>query len=139
MASDNPGMVAFLESQIGLLETESESFDPAPSGEGRARLAEDLIAFHLTALERLEGHLGPGGLSQGDRPLVPLFRRWLGSARKVKELARSLRAAGQPVPGYDNLLRAMNRSKPVAESFDRFVELNARLAAEGSAGPAAGE
>jgi hypothetical protein len=132
-------MVAFLESQIGLLETGSESFDPAPSGEDRARLAEDLIAFHLTALERLESHLGPGGLSERDRPLVPLFRRWLDSARKVKELARSLRAAGQPAAGYDNLLRAMNRSKPVAESFDRFVELNARLAAEGSERPAAGE
>ena len=61
---------------------------------------------------------------------MPLFRRWLDSARKVKELARGLRAAGQSVAGYDNLLRAMNRSKPVAESFDRFVELNAHLKAE---------
>jgi len=32
------------------------------------------------------------------------------------------------VAGYDDLLRAMNRSKPVAESFDYFVELNIRLA-----------
>ena len=34
---------------------------------------EDLIAFHLTALDRLESHLEPGGLSERDRPLVPLF------------------------------------------------------------------
>lgn len=126
-------MVAFLESQIGLLESGMESLDPTPPDAERARLAEDLIAFHLTALERLEGHLGACGLSERDRPLVPLFRRWLDSARKVKEFARSLRSAGQLIEGYDDLLRAMNRSKPVAESFDRFVELNARVRQEDSA------
>jgi hypothetical protein len=115
-------MVTFLESQIGLLEREAVSPD--------AREVEDLIAFYLTALERLESHLGPGGLSELDRPLVPLFQRWLVAAAKVKELARSLRSGGETVNAYDDLLRAMNRSKPVAESFDRFVELNSRLASE---------
>jgi len=57
-----------------------------------------LIAFHLTALERMERHLGAGGLSENDRPLVPLFQRWLSAARKVKERARELRNAGQPIP-----------------------------------------
>jgi hypothetical protein len=121
-------MDAFLESQIGLLERGSESVAP-PDAE-RARLVEDLIAFHLTALERMEKHLGPGGLSERDRPLVPLFQRWLSAARKVKELVRELQRAGQTVAGYDDLLRAMNRSKPVAESFDHFVQLTARLALE---------
>jgi hypothetical protein len=75
-------MTTFLESQIGLLEREPMSSDVSE--------IEDLIAFHLTALDRLESHLGPGGLSERDRPLVPLFQRWLSAARKVKEFARSL-------------------------------------------------
>ena len=118
-------MATFLESQIGLLEQESVSPD-APA-------VEDLIAFSLTALERLESHLGRGGLSERDRPLVPLFQRWLSAAGKVKEMARSLRNMGETVSGFDDLLRAMNRSKPVAESFDHFVELNRRLASSESA------
>ena len=113
-------MVAFLTSQIGLLEKESLSADV---GE-----VEDLIAFSLTALDRLESHLGPDGLSERDRPLVPLFQRWLRAAGKVKEIARTLRNSGVTVRGYDDLLRTMNRSKPVAESFDHFVALNRRLA-----------
>jgi hypothetical protein len=120
-------MVAFLESQISLLETGSELAPPLQDCE-HARLVEDLIAFHLTALERLEGHLGIGGLTENGRPFVPLFQRWLNAARKVKLLAKELRSAGQSVAGYDDLLRAMNRSKPVAERFDHFVALNARLA-----------
>src|SRR4051812_38387165 len=115
----------FLESQIGLLERGAPSPD--------LREVEDLIAFHLTALERLESHLGPGGLSEADRPLVPLFQRWLTAAKHVKELARNLRTAGHAVEGFDDLLRAMNRSKPVAESFDYFVGLNRRLSNEQSA------
>lgn len=121
-------MTTVLESQIGLLERESVSPDLAE--------IEDLIAFALTALARLETHLGPGGLSERDRPLVPLFQRWLIAARNAKELARSLGSAGVTVTGYDDLLRAMNRSKPVAESFEHFVELNGRLA---SAHPATNE
>jgi hypothetical protein len=113
-------MTTVLESQIGLLERDPVSPD-VPE-------VEDLIAFALTALVRLEKHLGPGALSERDRPLVPLFRRWLSAADKVKELARGLRNTGATVNGYDDLLRAMNRSKPVAESFDHFVELNCRLA-----------
>lgn len=113
-------MVTVLESQIGLLERESVSPDRAE--------VEDLIAFTLTALTRLETHLGTGGLSERDRPLVPLFRRWLIAARNVKELAKGLQSTGDRVNGYDDLLRAMNRSKPVAESFEHFVELNGRLA-----------
>ena len=118
-------MATFLESQIGLLEQESQS--------PRAPEVEDLIAFTLTALERLESHLGRGGLSERDRALVPLFQRWLGAAGKVKEMARSLRSTGETIGGYDDLLRAMNRSKRVAESLDYFAELNNRLAsAEGA-------
>ncbi len=113
-------MATFLESQIGLLEQESVSAD-IPG-------VEDLIAFSLTALERLESHLGCGGLAERDRPLVPLFQRWLSAAGKVKEMARHLRSAGETISGYDDLLRTMNRSKPVAERFDYFVELNRRLA-----------
>jgi hypothetical protein len=118
-------MATFLESQIGLLEQESVCPD-APA-------VEDLIAFSLTALERLESHLGRGGLSERDRPLVPLFQRWLSAANKVKELARTLRSTGESVSGYDELLRAMNRSKPVAESFEHFAELNRRLSSSESA------
>lgn len=113
-------MTTILESQIGLLEREPLSPDRAE--------VEDLIAFALTALARLEMHLGPGGLSERDRPLVPLFQRWLTAARHVKELAKGLRDSGATVTGYDDLLRAINRSKPVAESFEHFVELNDRLA-----------
>ena len=106
---------------IGLLERDSVSPDRAE--------VEDLIAFTLTApYSRPETHLGAGGLSERDRPLVPLFQRWLIAARNVKELAKSLQVAGVTVNGYDDLLRAMNRSKPVAESFEHFVELNGRLA-----------
>ena len=124
-------MVAFLDSQIGLLETGLETFGSvAPDAEG-ARLVEDLIAIHLTTLDAWRG-TSSGGISEPDRFLVPLFQRWLNAAaRKVKESAKSLRATGHPVAGYDDLLRAMNRSKPVAERFDYFVELNARLAEEG--------
>jgi hypothetical protein len=53
---NNLFMHDFLESQIGLLERGAPSPD--------LRELEDLIAFHLTALERLESHLGPGGLSE---------------------------------------------------------------------------
>lgn len=113
-------MATVLESQIGLLEREPVSPDRAE--------VEDLIAFALTALTRLEMHLAPGGLSERDRPLVPLFQRWLIAARNVKELAKGLQSTGVTVIGYDDLLRAMNRSKPVAESFEHFVELNGRLA-----------
>lgn len=113
---NNQLMTTVLESQIGLLERESVSPD---QGE-----VEDLIAFTLTALARLETHLGAGGLSERDRPLVPLFQRWLIAAGNVKELARGVRDTGVTVNGFDDLLRAMNRLKPVAESFEHFVELN---------------
>ena len=116
-------MPHFLESQIGLLER------GAPP---EATEVEDLIAFHVIALDRLESHLGPHGLSEADRPLVPLFQRWLSAAKQVKEAARNLKSQGHSVEGFDNLLRAMNRSKPVAESFDYFVELNKRLSSEQS-------
>lgn len=118
-------MASFLESQIGLLERERISPD--------IREVEDLIAFYLTALERLESHLGAGGLSERDRPLVALFQRWLSAAGKVKEMVRSIRNAGEKVDGYDELLRAMNRSKPIAQRFNYFVELNGRLANAGRA------
>ena len=74
-------MATFLESQIGLLEQE------AVVSPGTAEVA-DLIAFSLTALERLESHLGPGGLSEHDRPLALLFQRRLSAAGKVKEMAQ---------------------------------------------------
>ena len=116
---NNPLMTTtVLESQIGPLERESVSPD---QGE-----VEDLIAFTLTALARLETHLGAGGLSEGDRPLAPPFQRWLIAAGNAKELARGVRDTGVTVNGYDDLLRAMNRSKSVAESFEHFVELNGR-------------
>jgi hypothetical protein len=85
---NNQLMITFLESQIGLLEKECGS--PAPPDRDQVQLVEDLIAFHLTALGRLETHLGAGGLSERDRPLVPLFQRWLNAARKVKDRARDL-------------------------------------------------
>jgi hypothetical protein len=62
-----------------------------------------------------------------------LFQRWLTAAKHVKELSRNLRTEGHAVEGFDDLLRAMNRSKPVAESFDYFVGLNQRLSNEQSA------
>jgi hypothetical protein len=117
-------MLHFLESQIGLLERGAPSPDE--------REVEDLIAFHITALDRLESHLDPHGLSEADRPLVPLFQRWLSAAKQVKEAARNLKNQGHTVNGFDDLLRAMNRSKPVAESFDYFVGLNKRLSSEQS-------
>ena len=90
-------MSNFLESQIGLLEREA-----FPSN---AQEVDDLIAFQLTTLERLESHISRGGLSENDRSLIPLFQRWLASARKVKERARNLRDAGHSVGSYDQLLR----------------------------------
>lgn len=113
-------MSGFLDSQLGLLERQT--------GSPNVQEVEDLIAFHLTTLERLESHLGSEGILETHRRLVPLFQRWLSSARNTKQLVRTLRNAGHSVSNYDDLLRAMNRSKPIAESFDRFVELNARLA-----------
>jgi hypothetical protein len=89
---------------------------------------EDLIAIHLAIFEALQRHIGEHGLTAAHRPLVPLFQRWLETARRIKGTISELRAKGLSVAGLDDLLRTINRSKPVAEDFDDMVALNERLA-----------
>ena len=94
---NNSAMVAFLESQLKFLESRSEADSQTLPNAERVQLVEDLIAFHLTALERLEKHLTAKGLSERDRPLVPLFQRWLKEARRVKDLAKELKGSVEGV------------------------------------------
>ena len=94
---------------------------------GEVEHVEDMIAMHLAVFAALERHLGDDGLAEAHRPLVPLFQRWLETARRIKAKVGELRAKGQTVAGLDDLLRTINRSKPVAERFDDMVELNERI------------
>jgi phosphoglycolate phosphatase-like HAD superfamily hydrolase len=120
-------MPTVLESHLALLEREAFAA-PAPSDAGDSDRLEQLVALHVALYEVLERRLGPDGLVEAHRPLVPMFQRWLETARQLKAEARRLRVAGQPVPDLDDLLRAMNRAKCTAEAFDHFVALNERLA-----------
>jgi len=118
-------MVAVLESHLSLLEREAAD----PSGTNlaeRAGFVEDLIVLHLAVFGGMERHLGADGLTEAHRFMVPLFRRWVHTARSLIITARDLRAAGVVIH-LDPLLSAINRAKPVAEDFDHFVELNQRL------------
>jgi hypothetical protein len=125
-------MVNVLESHLALLEREAEARPGVTTAE-RAGVVGELIALHAAVFGVMERHVGVNGLAEAHRPLVPLFRRWLETARRIVAAARDLRAAGHPVGDLDDLLRAMNRAKPVAEDFDHVVRLNARLA-RGEAG-----
>jgi hypothetical protein len=100
-------MVTVLESHLSLLEREAED-RPTSTAADRVGLVEDLIGLHLALYERLERHLGQGGVTEAHRPLVPLFIRWLHTARRIKDAACELRREGQEVAGFDLLLRTIN-------------------------------
>jgi len=119
-------MVTVLESHLSLLEHEAEGAPESTMSE-RVERTQDLISLHLAVYEALERHIGGGGLTEAHRPLVPLFQRWLHAARRIVDAARELRRQGQPVPEVDDLVRTINRSKPMAEDFDDFVRLNERI------------
>lgn len=119
-------MVALLESHLSLLEHEAEGTSEMTISE-RVDRTQDLISLHLGVYEAMEHHIGEGGLTEANRPLVPLFQRWLHTARRIVDTARELRMQGQPVPGIDDLVRTINRSKPMAEDFDDFVRLNQQI------------
>jgi hypothetical protein len=129
-------MVAALESHLSLLEHEAADASVADAAE-RAGLIKDLIALHLAVFEGMERHLGPDGLTEAHRFMVPLFRRWIHTARSLVGTARDLKSVGV-ILQLDPLLSAINRAKPVAEDFDHFVQLNHRpLADPGSYRPLA--
>ena len=119
-------MVTVLESHLSLLEHEAEGTCESTLSERVDRI-QDLISLHLAVYEGMERHIGEGGLTEAHRHLVPLFQRWLRTARHIVSAARELRVQGQSVPGIDNLVRTINRSKPMAEDFDDFVRLNQRI------------
>src|SRR5687768_11461166 len=91
-----------------------------------APLLERLVTLHAAVYEVMEAQLSPGGLKESDRPLVPLFRRWLDTARQTVAAARQLPPAERPTVALGDLLRAINRSNLVAEEFDEVVALNQR-------------
>lgn len=121
-------MVTLLESHLSLLEQEAEAH-PAPTVAEQGTLLDELVALHTAVYEVMELRIGPDGVSERDRPLVPLFRRWLQTGRRIVAAAGASRRAGRPIARLDDLGFAINRSKLVAEDFDRFVELNRRIAA----------
>lgn len=120
-------MATVLESHLSLHEREADERPSLASADGLGGV-EDLIALHVALYERLEHHLGQEGLTEAHRPFVPLFSRWLRTARRIKDAASQLRREGHEVAGFELLLRTMNCSKVVAEHFDHFVRLNERLA-----------
>lgn len=120
-------MVSALECHLALLEREALN-RPTPSGSEGADRLDEVIALHVGLYEVMERRVGPNGLSDAHRTLVPMFRRWLATARLFVADARDLRAAGRPVVGVDDLLRAINRAKPIAEDFEHIVTLNGRVA-----------
>ena len=124
--------MSVLESHLTLLEQEAEP-RPGLTPAERAGVAGDLVALHAAVYEVLERHIGGEGLTEAHRPLVPLFRRWPHTARRIIAVARDLRTEGQQVGNVDDLLRAVNRAKPVGEDFDQVVRLNQRTA-RGEAG-----
>ena len=125
-------MPSALESHLELLEREAHAAPRAGQAPGAL---EELIALHTGLYEVMERRIGPGGLSEGHRPLVPMFRRWLDTARRLAAAAaaRDDHDPGRPAAGLDELLRAMNRAKPVAEDFEHVIRLNERIA-RGEAG-----
>ena len=99
-----------------------------------AALLERMIRQHASVYEVMQQQLGFTDLTEAHRPLVPSFRGWLDTARQLVAACRELPPAARPVAALDDLLRAMNRSKLVAEDFDYFVRRNER-AARGEFGP----
>ena len=120
-------MVRVLESHLAPHEQEAVADSTVPLSD-RASALSDVISFHVSLFEALDRRLGTEGLSEAHRPLVPLFQRWLITARRMATAARELIAQGQLVVGLNDLARAMNRAKPTAEHFDYYVETNDRIA-----------
>lgn len=120
-------MASVLESHLALLEREAEVRMDS-TGPERARLLEDVVSLHTAVYEAIERRIAGEGLTEADRPLVPLFRRWLSAARRILQSAGELRSQGQRVHGLDELLRAINRAKPAADDFDQVVAVNRRTA-----------
>lgn len=129
-------MTTALEPHLALLEQASQDVaaaDPVAatvaSGAGADRL-DELIALHVSLFEVMERRLGTDGLSECHRPLVPLYQRWLETARRFRDQARDQRRrTGRPAAGLDDLLRAMNQSKIVAEDFEHVVRVNEQIRA----------
>ena len=125
-------MASVLDSQLALLERETAGNVETTPAERAGALA-DLVALHTAVYEVMERRIGDAGLTEAHRPSVPQFRRWIETARRAVAAARQLRTVGEQVPGVDDLVRAINRAKPLAEEFDETVKLNQRIA-RGEAG-----
>ena len=119
-------MPSILESHLELLE--KEAAPQISDAQDEVKRVEQMIAIHLTVFNLLEDQIGDEGLTESHRPLVPLFQRWLETARQIKAAVGALRAKGKTAANFDDLLRMMNRSKPIAEDFDEMVALNERVA-----------
>jgi len=121
-------METVLESHLALLEQEAEA-RPTPTAVEQGAMLDVLVALHTAFYGVLESRIGPDGVTEAHRPLVPLFQRWLRTGRRIVQSARESKAAGRRVAGVDDLVKAINLSKAVAEHFDHYVELNKHIAA----------
>ena len=120
-------MVSILEPHLELLEREAGSCRGSTPAE-QASVVTDLAALHVALYSALERQIGPHGVTEAHRPLVPLFRRWIDTARRIVKAGAELKRQGQNVEGIDDLVRSINHAKPVGEQFDWVVGLNARIA-----------
>jgi hypothetical protein len=118
-------MVSVLDSILSLLGR--DSIEESGSLVERAAALDEKIAVHVAMFEVMERRLGPAGLTASHRHLVPRYQCWMTVARRMVENARELRKQGQTVSGTDDLVRAINHAKPVAEDFEETVALNERI------------
>jgi hypothetical protein len=114
------------ESYVALTEQDPHTV-PSMSLEERALLLEDRVAVHTSLFHAMESRIGPDGLTEAHRPLIPLYQRWMAAARQLVVQAREFRAAGRPLANLDPLGFAINAAKNVADDFDWTVDLNARI------------
>jgi hypothetical protein len=119
-------MASVLDSYLTLLESDP-GMGPSGVAAERAIAVEESVAVHSAIFDVMERRIGPGGLNHMHRPMIPLFQRWITVARRIVADARELRLAGHPLKGIDDLLRAINHAKLVAEYFDETVAMNERI------------
>jgi hypothetical protein len=104
--------------------------------EQRAAILEDRAAAHTAIFKAMNRRIDQQGVIESDRSLIPLYQRWIASARQMVVLARESRAAGRPIAGIDDLGFSINRAKPVADRFDQTLQYHERIRrGERPAGP----
>jgi len=115
-------MGSILEPYLALLEQHPERSTDA-MGSDRLQDIADAVEIQLAVFEALQRRIGPGGLSDAYRHLIPMFNRWVHSARELLKSAGVLRATPF-AKTMERLGFAINRAKLVTEDFDEIVRLN---------------